>query len=76
MDSDTYVRKIFIKISVWHVPSSGTSLFPVIVVSTHGDVSASTTDDFDSGGARVGIGILAIMSSAKKLLIKRLIPDG
>ena len=64
---------------MWHVPSSSTSLFPVIEVSTHGpcpsevgvadnvDVGFSDGDfsDGDSDGACVGIGIPAIVSSAK-----------
>ena len=59
---------------MWHVPSSSTSLFPVIEVSTHGPCPsevgvADNVDvgfsDGDSNGACVGIGIPAIVSSAK-----------
>ena len=59
---------------MWHVPSSSTSLFPVIEVSTHGPCPSElgVADNVDVGfsggdsdGARVGIGIPAIVSSAK-----------
>ena len=65
-------------IAVWHVPSKGTSLFPALVVSTHGDAGAA--DNVDDG--RLGWGMCRDRNTAghfdfcKKLLVKKLIPDG